>query len=145
MKLVQRCLIYLLFRVRQGEKEQHEGLKQGTSAGLGVDVQVSRIMGEKVLLLIAALELRPALWNTKDRSDTLQRLGPVNVWLSSGMLRFLLTPPPNPEIPTLVFIVHSALGALLLLIWADRKTCTCLGSFIGVMSLQRLLVSLSVG
>lgn len=89
------CFIYLLWRVGQGENEQHEGLKQGTSAGLGVGVQVRRIMGEKVLLLIAALELRPALWNTKDRSDTLQRLGPVNVWPTSGMPRFLLAPPPT--------------------------------------------------
>lgn len=51
----------------------------GTSAGLGVGVQVRGIMGEKVLLLIAALELWPALANTKGASDTLQWLGLVNV------------------------------------------------------------------
>lgn len=132
MKLVQMCFIYLLWRVGQGENEQHEGLKQKTSAGLGVGVLLRRIMGEKVLLLIAPLELWPALWNTKDRSDTLQRRGPVNVWPTSGMPRFFLAAPP-PKILTLAFAVHSAVGALLLLIWADRKTCTCSGSFIGVM------------
>lgn len=89
------CFIYVIWRVGQGENEQYEGLKQGTSAGLGVGVQVRRIMGEKVLLLIAALELWPALWNTKDRSDTLQRLGPVSVWPTSGMPRFLLAAPPR--------------------------------------------------
>lgn len=41
--------------------------------------QVRGIMGEKVLLLIAALELWPALPNTKGASDTLQWLGLVNV------------------------------------------------------------------
>lgn len=92
-KLVQMCFIYLLWRVGRGENEQHEGLKQGTSAGLGVGVQVRRIMGEKVQLLIAALELWPAFWNTKDRSDTLQRLGPVNIWPTSGMPRFLFAYP----------------------------------------------------
>lgn len=129
------CFIYTLWRVGHGENEQHEGLKQGTSAGLGVGVQVRRIMGEKVQLLIAALELWPAFWNTKDRSDTLQRLGPVNIWPTSGMPRFLfrLPPLPNPKILIPVFAVRSALGALLLLTWADRKTCTCSGSFIRVM------------
>lgn len=73
------CFIYLLWIVEQGENERHEGLKQGASAGLGVGIQVGRITGEKVLLLIDALELWPALWNTKDWSDTLQRLGPVSV------------------------------------------------------------------
>lgn len=92
-KLVQMCFIYLLWRVGHGENEQHEGLKQGTSAGLGVGVQVRRIMGEKVQLLIAALELWPAFWNTKDRSDTLQWLGPVNIWPTSGMPRFLFAYP----------------------------------------------------
>lgn len=58
-------------------------------------VQVRWIMGEKVLLLIAALELWPALWNTKDRSDTLQWLGLVNICPTSGMPRFLLTSPTN--------------------------------------------------
>ena len=55
-------------------------------------------MGEKVLLLIAALELWPALWSTKDRSDTLQWLGLVNICLTSGMPRFLLASPTNPDI-----------------------------------------------
>lgn len=105
-KLVQMCFIYLLWRVGEGENEQHEGLKQGTSAGLGVGVQVRGIMGEKVPLLIAALELWPAFWNTKDRSDTLQRLRPVNVWPTSGMPRALLvTPPPNPKILTLSILL----------------------------------------
>lgn len=94
------CFIHKLWRVGLGENEQHEELEQPTSAGLGVGVQVRRIMGEKVLLLIAALELWPALWNTKDQSDTLHRLRPVNVWLTSGMPRFLLAAsPPTPAKP----------------------------------------------
>lgn len=44
----------------------------GTSAELGVGVQVRGITGEKVQLLIAALELWSALWSTKGPSDTLQ-------------------------------------------------------------------------
>lgn len=85
------------WRAGEGENEQHEKAKAetGTSAGLGVGVQVRGIMGEKVLLLIAALELWPALWNTKDRSDTLQWLGLVNICPTSGMPRFLLTSPTN--------------------------------------------------
>lgn len=91
----QMCFIYCLWRVGCGENGQHDGLEQGTSAELGVGVQVRRIMGEKVLLLIAALELWPAFWNTKDRSDTLHWPGPVNVWATSGM------PPPPPLCSTL--------------------------------------------
>lgn len=91
------CFIYLLWRVGCGENEQHDGLEQGTSAELGVGVQVRRIMGEKVLLLIAALELWPAFWNTKDRSDTLHRPGPVNVWPTSGMPPLFSSPPPSAK------------------------------------------------
>lgn len=66
-----------------------------TSAGLGVGVQVRGIMGEKVPLLIAALELWPALWNTKDWSDTLHWLGLVNICPTIGMPCFLLNSPTN--------------------------------------------------
>lgn len=65
----------------------------GTSAGLGVGVQVRGIMGEKVLLLIAALEQWPAWWSTKGPSDTLQWLGLVNISLTSGMPHF------SPHLP----------------------------------------------
>lgn len=64
---------------------------------MGVGVQFRGIMGEKVLLLIAALELWPALWNTKDWSDTLQWPGLVNICPSSGMPRFPLASPTNPN------------------------------------------------
>lgn len=59
---------------RNGQKQRGE-----TSAGLGVGVQVRGITGEKVPLLIAALELWPALWNTKGRSDALHCPGLVNI------------------------------------------------------------------
>lgn len=83
----------------RSRNEQHKKgkAKTGTSAGLGVGVQVRRIMGEKVLLLIAALELWPAWWNTKGWSDTLQWLGLVNICPTSGMPLFLLASPTSPE------------------------------------------------
>lgn len=83
----------------------------GTSAGLGVGVQVRGIMGEKVLLLIAALELWPALWSTKDRSDMLQWLGLVNICPTSGMPRFPLTSPTKPQSWPL-YSLHSQLFKL---------------------------------
>lgn len=61
-----------------GGRKRAAGTRE-TSAGLGVGVQVRGITGEKVPLLIAALELWPALWNTKGRSDTLHCLGLVNI------------------------------------------------------------------
>lgn len=72
----------VLGKIARGEKTSNrdEQKQRGeTSAGLGVGVQVRGITGEKVPLLIAALELWPALWNTKGRSDTLHCLGLVNI------------------------------------------------------------------
>lgn len=83
----------------------------GTSAGLGVGVQVRGIMGEKVLLLIAALELWPALWNTKGRSDTLQWLGLVNIFPTSGMPRFLLASPTNPSLDPHIHFTFCSLSS----------------------------------
>lgn len=59
-----------------------KGKKRSSRDGqkhLGVGVQVRGITGEKVPLLIAALELWPAWWNTKGRSDTLHCLRLVNI------------------------------------------------------------------
>lgn len=73
-------------------------------------VQVRGIMGEKVLLLIAALELWPALWSTKDRSDTLQWLGLANICPTGGMPRFS---PPRPPLQTQILtLAFSSLSEL---------------------------------
>lgn len=90
----------VLGKIARGEKmSNRDGQKQRgeTSAGLGVGAQVRGITGEKVPLLIAALELWPALWNTKGRSDTLHCLGLVNI--CPALLEcpaFSLGSPTNP-------------------------------------------------
>lgn len=65
-------------------------------------------MGEKVLLLIAALELWPALWNTKGRSDTLQWLGFVNICPTDGMPAFSTLPQHTPQLSLILTSVISS-------------------------------------
>lgn len=100
----------------KNEQARKTRAQTATSARLGVGVQVRGIMGEKVLLLIAALELWPALWSTKGPSDTLQWLGFVNICPTSGMPRFLLSHPPSGMIP-IQNLIFAALSAHLL--WSD--------------------------
>lgn len=112
----------------KNEQARKTRAQTATSARLGVGVQVRGIMGEKVLLLIAALELWPALWSTKGPSDTLQWLGLVNICPTSGMPRFLLSHPPSGMIPNPephIYCTFSSF-ALVWLTWGVIGIHTCL-------------------